>query len=433
MATEVLLSRAFQLLEFNRVAWRHPNHRIITPRDLQIARDIVTRNGEAFPTTQFISVLEFVDGPISEQTLGTLLLQLRASAVSTDFRYQQPTGEDEAEATPEPAPQLEPQPAPLPTPEPTPEPEPEPEPDVQEEGDETNVELEQPEPEREPAQSPNRIRWLHRLIFVATTTLFIYALGAKVKHLRWHGLEHSLVRPTQSYLLPVLFSSGAPSPTPPPTHPLSFPSPKSPKSVAVPAASTSTSSNIHCAELRRLAMSDAEVEKVVEAAKRCTLASVPDLRAFHKRFRLFITQVPPAEVAACVRRQPFVTDMPDFGGIFRGNSNVEQKEAFRECVAELKEAVEAGVPMASGSADATKSYIDWERVVSCLAWTTCDKQGEWDQTLPVKEIWDEDDYQEIGILGDDEEVLPSADHVKNEDGGDEDIFTPYEVEMDNEK
>ncbi|KAK8072702.1 hypothetical protein PG996_006050 [Apiospora saccharicola] len=66
------LKFALQLLEFDRIAHRHPNHRLVTARDLEIARGIARRHGLVFPSNQFISILELVDGCTSEQKLEEL-------------------------------------------------------------------------------------------------------------------------------------------------------------------------------------------------------------------------------------------------------------------------------------------------------------------------------------------------------------------------
>ncbi|KAK8008375.1 hypothetical protein PG991_010926 [Apiospora marii] len=88
------LQFVLQLLEFDRIGRRHPNYRLVTPQDLEIARDIAQRNGLVFSRNQPVNILELVDGPRSNQKVGQILETLR-----TFDQYDYPTPEASDEST----------------------------------------------------------------------------------------------------------------------------------------------------------------------------------------------------------------------------------------------------------------------------------------------------------------------------------------------
>ncbi|KAK8122664.1 hypothetical protein PG984_011334 [Apiospora sp. TS-2023a] len=298
------LQFVLQLLEFDRIAHRHPNHRLVTARDLEIARGIARRHGLVFPSNQFISILELVDGCTSEQKVRSILETLR------NFdRYDYPTperdfGSDQA----------------------------------------TLVDSEEGEQDRRTPPVPKAV------------------------------IEAEPKVPSQN-------GSVAPPKNPPPTTHRKIPSPPSwvarwvPTFVGIMVAVAAFGALHHHHQL-----TIEYVDSVVRALKQATPVSARrGLRGFHERFPYFVTGTTGADVFRCLTGN----GLRDF--------DVQSKIAGREeCSVILVADLQSAVPLAASAPDVPAySEEDWERIASCLAWTTCEKGREWD-ALPLPEVPEDD-------------------------------------------
>lgn len=336
------LQFVLQLLEFDRIAHRHRNHRLVTAGDLEIARKIARRNGLVFPSNNFISILELVDGRTSEQKVQQILETLRAFdrydylTPERDFPSDESTVVDSEERDRDrpPVPPVEEQPrvpwkngyaAPPTTPATT-----------------TTTEASFPPP-------PS---WISRWKPTIVAIIFAFAVFGTLQYLVGSALPN----------IPLI---SRPSPPPPKDDPpADYPSYYF---LEPPEAARGSQLSLEYVSL------------VVAALKQATSVSSPGrLRRFHRHYPYFVTGTSGADVVQCLQ-----------GGshAFFRDSNQED----RRCARNLRIEIEPAVQLMASAPGVPSFNEEWMWIASCLAWTTCAKVREWDITPSEEDIWDKRD------------------------------------------
>ncbi|KAK8104737.1 uncharacterized protein PG998_011770 [Apiospora kogelbergensis] len=315
---------AVDLLQFDRIAKRHRNHRLVKNSDLQFARDLAKKGGREFPVRGQVDILRLVDGPRSERSVRALVTYLRTLEQSGFLNAPPPvpapiSGHDDSDS-------------------------------VKEE-DDWDTKTSARSNEKAATGLSRAFQILHRsLVVLFISTFFCYQLYTEFGFFGWPGPDNLVLKAF----------SAAPRAIPA----MNF------SRVSIPSWMHPTD---YLSSSSKRAQDAADKELVVDILKKYTLTTFPSgIRNFNRKYPYFVTRTSASEVVACVHRKMTTDDLAvDLA-----------TQITEDCAVELEETVERGLPDAQKAPDLPEIEVEWDRVVICLVWNTCSKLEEW-KKLPI--------------------------------------------------